>query len=250
MDAEERVLSMRVLAIDASAKTAACAVADGEQLLCERFADNGLTHSETLLPMVLEMLNESGISPASLDRIGVTAGPGSFTGLRIGMATAKGLALAWSLPCAGVSVLEALALGSGAPQGSVICAVMDARCGNVYNALFRAAAGGPARLCPDRAIAVEALKKDETLQKNPVYLVGDGAEICYNKGNTGANWRLAEENRRLLRGGAVALLAQRYPAVPAAELRVEYIQLPQAQRELRARLSKQGKEDGNDCTGL
>lgn len=74
MDAEERVLSMRVLAIDASAKTAACAVADGEQLLCERFADNGLTHSETLLPMVLEMLNESGISPASLDRIGVTAG--------------------------------------------------------------------------------------------------------------------------------------------------------------------------------
>ena len=124
--------------------------------MAQSFQNNGLTHSRTLMPMVRDMLENCGAALEEVDVIAVAAGPGSFTGLRIGVATAKGLAWPGDKPCAGVSTLEAMAW-TVAHMGGDLCPVMDARRHQVYNARFRCEEGRPVRLTGDRAISLEEL---------------------------------------------------------------------------------------------
>ena len=172
---------MNILAIDTAGRTAAVAVMRDDTLLYECNTGTGLTHSETLLPMADAALKACGLRCADIDLFGVTAGPGSFTGLRIGLSAVKGMAFVKDTPCAGVSTLEALAWGMTG-EGTVIGA-LDARRGQVYWAGFDLATHE--RLTPDTAAPVETLENFVRDCKKPLIFVGDGAGLCYNRfGNT------------------------------------------------------------------
>ena len=167
---------MKILALDSTAKVASVALCEDAELLAEVTLNNGNTHSQTLLPMVEFLLDKFDLSPTDIDLFAVAAGPGSFTGVRIGAATVKGLAFGQKKPCAGVSTLEALAYNLCDHEG-LICPVMNARRQQVYTALFRAKDGQIERLMPDSAIAITEL--DERLSKydEPVRLCGDGYDV-------------------------------------------------------------------------
>ncbi len=222
---------MYLLAIDTAGRTAAVAVLQDDTLLYEAFSDTGFTHSETLLPMADAALKACGLTPAQIDLYGVTAGPGSFTGLRIGLAAVKGLAFAANTPCAGVSTLDALARGvNGA--GTVVAA-LDARRGQVYWAGFDLA--GHARLTPDDAAPVTELANFVATCKKPVFFVGDGAALCYNTFEKTEGVLPCPPALRGCRGAGVALAAraqwQAGQAVAPAALLPSYHRLSQAERE-------------------
>ena len=168
---------MRILAFETSAKAASVALADDRTLVAEVYQNTGLTHSRTLLAMAEHLLQSCEWTPRDVDAVAVAKGPGSFTGIRIGVAAAKGFAWGRELPLYGVSTLEAMALGLGELEG-LVCPVMDARREQVYNALFRASGGTLTRLREDRAIALADLKEDLQHWAEPVVLVGDGALLC------------------------------------------------------------------------
>lgn len=167
---------MKILALDSSAIVATVALCEDEELLGEYTIRNGNTHSETLLPMVESLLGFFSLSPDEIDLFAVSAGPGSFTGVRIGAATVKGLAFDTQKPCIAVSTLEALAQNLSITDG-LICPVMNARRKQVYTALFRAQNGILTRLMPDDAIAISELDARLAAFDEPVLLVGDGYEI-------------------------------------------------------------------------
>ncbi len=223
---------MKILAIESSAKAASVAIADGGKILAEMFINTGLKHSVTIMPSIEQVCTATGIRVSDMDRIAISKGPGSFTGLRIGMAAAKGLAWACGIPCCAVSTLRAAAVNVAHLDGT-ICAVMDARAGQVYNALFSAKSGVITRLCEDRAIAMSDLFC-ELSDKKDVILVGDGADICYNE-SRGA-FAVAPEHLKYQRASGVALLAQDAATISPEELSPEYIRLPQAERERLERL--------------
>lgn len=159
---------MKILALESSAVSASVALTEDEKLVAQSFQNCGLTHSRTLLPMVENLLANCGVSLADVDAIAVAHGPGSFTGVRIGVATVKGLALGADKPCLGVSTLEAMAWGARALGGD-LCCVMDARAGQVYNALFTVEDGRVRRLCDDRAVKLTELA--EEIGEAPYFLV-------------------------------------------------------------------------------
>lgn len=179
---------MLCLSVDTTAKTASVCVSEyrGDVLLplCESCVNGTLTHSETLLPMIDKCLSECGKKVTDIDIFAISAGPGSFTGVRIGVAAIKGLSFAVDRPhiCFPVSSLEALAENLCAPlaKNVVICPVMDARRGQVYNALFRVSSGRLKRLCEDRLITASCLYDElcERYPKSRVILVGDGAFVA------------------------------------------------------------------------
>ncbi|MDE7194741.1 MAG: tRNA (adenosine(37)-N6)-threonylcarbamoyltransferase complex dimerization subunit type 1 TsaB [Oscillospiraceae bacterium] len=220
-----------ILGIDSSAVTAGCALYDGK-IIAEQFLNNGHTHSETMLPMVESMLKNAGVSLADLDSIAVTAGPGSFTGLRIGIAAVKGMAVGAKKPCIAVSTLEAIAYNF-IGFDRVVCACMDARCGQVYNALFKTEGGTVSRLCEDRAIRAEELSKELSDIEGNIVLAGDGAELMHNF--TDRRYELAPYPLRYQRGSGVCLAAAGRDTVNAAALMPTYLRLPQAERERLAR---------------
>ena len=147
---------MKVLALETSAKAVSAAVTEDGRVLAYTYQNVGQTHSVTLMPMVDAMLKNAGLTVQDVDCIAVACGPGSFTGLRIGVSAAKGLAWALEKPCCGVSTLEAMAQNALLHEGLVICA-MDARRSQIYNAVFDCSGGALTRLTPDRAIALEQL---------------------------------------------------------------------------------------------
>ena len=166
---------MKILAIDSTAVVASVALCEDEKLIALYTVNNGNTHSETLLPMVESILKEAKLTASDIDLFAVSNGPGSFTGVRIGCATIKGLAFGRNVPCAEVSTLEALAYNLKGTAG-VICPVMNARRNQVYNALFKFEGDTLTRLCPDRAIATSELA-EELSGEEKIYLVGDGYDI-------------------------------------------------------------------------
>ena len=170
---------MKILALESSAVAASAALCEDEMLLGQTYLHTGLTHSQTLLPMAAGLLEQCGLKPQDLDLIAVAAGPGSFTGLRIGVAAAKGLAFGAGIPVIGVSTLEAMATGLAHWDGLVICA-MDARRKQVYNANFAAKVGTLTRLTEDRAIALSELVKEVENDERPKIIVGDSGRLCYN----------------------------------------------------------------------
>ena len=227
---------MMILGIESSAGPASCALYDGDAVIAEAFANNGLTHSKTLMPMIENTMALAGVSIGDVDLIAVSAGPGSFTGLRIGVSIAKGLAWAGDIRCAGVSTLEAMACGISFLDSSV-CSVMDARRKQVYNAMFDIVGGRTARITDDRAISLEELSDEIEKSEKKYILVGDGTELCYNYlKNRGIAVEKAPPEMVFQRArGVVMLGAQAYKdgkTVSASELRPVYIRLPQAEREL------------------
>ena len=166
---------MKILAIDSTAIVASVALCEDEKLIALYTVNNGNTHSETLLPMVESILKEAKLTPADIELFAVSNGPGSFTGVRIGCATIKGLAFGRNVPCIGVSTLEALAYNLKGSDG-ILCPVMNARRNQVYNALFKFEGDKLVRLCEDRAIAISELA-EEINKEDKVYLSGDGVSI-------------------------------------------------------------------------
>lgn len=198
---------MKILALESSAVACSAALCEDGELIAQSFQNNGLTHSRTLMPMCQDLLKNCGMAPAEVDVIAVAAGPGSFTGLRIGVAAAKGLAWSLGKPCAGVSTLEAMAW-TVAHMGLEICPVMDARRGQVYNARFGAADGAPVRLTEDRAIGLDDLAAELKNAGKPQIIVGDGALLCYNTlKERGLDLRLAPAHLRLQSAWGVARCA-------------------------------------------
>ena len=226
---------MKILALETSAKSVSCAVVEDGAPLASAYQCMGMTHSRTLLPMVDAMLKNADLTIETIDAIAIAAGPGSFSGLRIGIAAVKGLAWAADTPCVGVSTLEAMAW-HGLAAGGLVCPVMDARRSQVYNALFRCESGVLTRLCPDRAIGLAELAEGLVSAPAPKLAVGDGAQLCCDYLTShGIPCRLAPENIRYQSAVGVALaaedMARRGETVSGRDLVPTYLRLSQAERE-------------------
>ncbi|MCI7096295.1 MAG: tRNA (adenosine(37)-N6)-threonylcarbamoyltransferase complex dimerization subunit type 1 TsaB [Clostridiales bacterium] len=234
---------MLILAFETSAKAASVALLEPPRLLGEVYQNTGLTHSQTLLVMAENLLKQCGKTAQDVTAVAAAHGPGSFTGVRIGAAAAKGFSWGRDIPCYGVSTLEAMAEGLGVWDGYV-CPVMDARRSQVYNALFRAERGTLTRLAPDRALSLTELGEEIKNLEKPVFLVGDGAVLCYNTLSKDIPALvLPPEHRMHQRAVGVAILAAQQAAAGLApsggELTPNYLRLSQAERE---RLEKQKAE--------
>lgn len=228
---------MKILAVDSSAKSASVAVCEDGRLISECFVNASLTHSRTLMPMVDNALTQADMNIKDIDAFCVNVGPGSFTGIRIGVAAVKGLALAENKPCAGVSTLESMAYNF-ADDNCIVCAAMDARCNQVYTALFRCVEGKVERICEDKAISIDELCEELKEYNEKIYLAGDGAEICMKSfGDKLENIHLSGENRRYQRAFGAALAAEnnKEAFTDSALLAPVYLRLPQAERELKIR---------------
>ena len=225
-----------ILSIDSSAVTASAALTDGDKVIRSEFVNKGLTHSETLLPMIKRVMGD--VAYSELEAIAITAGPGSFTGVRIGVATAKGLAFKFSTPCIPVSTLEAIAYNF-VNENAVICAVMDARRMQFYNALFKVENGRIERLTPDRAISLEDLQK-ELRQYEDVIIAGDGARLCAD--NIGLdNCRIADEESVYQNAVSLAKAAEKNKKIPPEKLMPVYLRQSQAERELKLKTKNEGE---------
>jgi len=223
-----------IFALDSSAKAASVAIVREGVLLGEQFLNVGLTHSQTLMPMTQALFTQTGMTPADIDLFAVAAGPGSFTGVRIGVAQIKGMAMALGKPCVPVSTLLAMCYNLGLAGDEILCPVMDARCGQVYNALFEVKKGSPVRLSNDRAIAADALFAEisETFPPKTVILMGDGAEWS-DKPPPCVNLFSPPTSVRMQRASGVALAAQNHQGIDAAARRPFYLRPPQAERQLK-----------------
>lgn len=229
---------MLILAFESSAKPASAALVKDGQLLSQYMQCSALTHSRTLLPMAEDMLKNAELRLNDVDLIAVAHGPGSFTGIRIGVATVKGLAWAAEKPCVGVSTLEAMAW-HGLAVGGYICPVMDARRSQVYNSLFKIEHGRPVRMTEDRPIALDELSKEVTALNAPVFLVGDGAALCFEYFTAhGVPCVMAPDNLRWQDAWGVAMAAADKTPGNADELLPVYLRLSQAERERQERLSQ------------
>ncbi|MBO4331174.1 MAG: tRNA (adenosine(37)-N6)-threonylcarbamoyltransferase complex dimerization subunit type 1 TsaB [Oscillospiraceae bacterium] len=217
---------MRILALEASAKAASAAVCEDEKCIALYYLNSASVHSVTLLPMVEDMLKGCGLNLSDMDLIAVSRGPGSFTGLRIAAAAAKGLMWGSDRPGCGVSTLEAMARQAEHMKDRLICCVMDARRGEVYNALFRAEGDRLTRLCPDRALSLDALMAE---LDEPPLLMGDGAELCAAEmERRGREFTLAPEHIRRQNAYGVAMAALRVPEELRESTDPVYLRLSQA----------------------
>ena len=237
---------MRILALETSARSVSCAVTEDGAVLASAFQCTGLTHSRTLLPMVDAMLRNAEIARESIDLYAVSAGPGSFTGLRIGVSALKGLAWAADKPCVGVSTLYAMAQNLAHADALLVCA-MDARRSQVYNALFEAKDGRLTRLTPDRAIGLDELAAELQGNARRTLVLGDGAALAHGYlTENGVACALAPAALRYQNAVGVALAAaeaaERGEAVSAQELAISYLRVSQAERERRARLEREANQ--------
>ena len=223
---------MRILALECASVSASVAVAQDSECICSDFVKSGLTHSQTLMPMLEKLLTQNKIDINSIDVFACTAGPGSFTGVRIGVSALKGLAEPQNKPCFAVSAREAIAYPHRSFDG-IVCSVMDARCNQVYTASFC----GSERLFEDEAILIEELCEKLKKLKKTVIFAGDGAELVYNQLKDRLDCVIADENERYPTAKSVALLTfeklqNGESTFDSSELLPLYLRLPQAQREL------------------
>ncbi len=232
-----KATNMLILALDSSAAPASVALLEDGKILSEFYINTKQTHSQTLMPMVESVLKLTNKTLDDVTCMAVSAGPGSFTGVRIGVSCVKGLSMTRNIPCAGVSTLRAMAENARQLTG-IVCAVMDARCGQVYNALFRAESGKLTRLCNDRALPIAELLEECKTFAEKIYLVGDGAELCY-KTFAAIRAELLQPQLRFQRASGVAMAAQEMiengQTVTPDALMPIYLRLPQAERELKAK---------------
>ena len=239
---------MLILALDSTALSASVALCEDEALISEFTLNTGHTHSETLLPMVEAALKIAGRTVDEVDLFACTAGPGSFTGVRIGAATVKGIAFDKNKPCIGVSTLESLAYNGAIPaDGKVIlCPAMNARRAQVYNALFACEGGVMTRLCDDRALAISELLDELVATGLPVYLMGDGAKLVYDAQDDRFDGKLRMLPDRLIHqsGYNTAMCALKLwrdgVRTTDAELAPVYLRPSQAERTRAEKLASEG----------
>ncbi|MBQ8447487.1 MAG: tRNA (adenosine(37)-N6)-threonylcarbamoyltransferase complex dimerization subunit type 1 TsaB [Clostridia bacterium] len=228
---------MKILAVDTTATSASVAVCEGNTVLATYTQKNGLTHSETLLPMIEAVLKNLKLTPDDIDMFAVSEGPGSFTGVRIGVAALKGLAFGKNKICVGTSTLDALARNAqGLPGRFLAVPVMDARRSQLYNAVFEYSGGVLTRLCEDRLISAAELEKELAGSEIPVYFFGDGYAIA-SKLNIPAK-ATTPQILILQNGASVAASAlAKYESSEAKEgftdlaLSPKYLRASQAERE-------------------
>jgi len=228
---------MKVLGVDATGHVASCALVEEGDLIAEAILNVGLKHSETLLLLIEQLLNSAKCTVRDLDCISVSIGPGSFTGIRIGVATVKGLAFPHDIPCCGVSTLEALASQVFSFDG-LVCPVMDARQSQVYNALFEQDGEKLLRLTPDRALPIDELLDELCSFKKPVCFTGDAADLCQQRKPCEVTFFALPGHARMQRAAAVALLCNPNNAVSADALIPSYLRVPQAERVRRQKHSQ------------
>ena len=225
---------MKILSLDSSSVTASVAITENGKVLSEKFINNGLTHSQTLMPMVEETLKDSGVSINDIDLFAITNGPGSFTGVRIGIASVKGMSDALNKKCMAISTLEAIAEPLK-NEDVIACAVMDARCNQVYTASFNLGN----RICEDKAVLIDELSDELKQYDKKVVFIGDGSILCYDKlHEIIQNCEVADENIRYVHGSSVGFVAETKinngeEPVNSANLVPFYLRLPQAERELK-----------------
>ncbi len=233
---------MKILAIECSAGPASVAIVENGKILGSSFINVKLTHSQTLMPMIENLLASCLLTVDDIEGYAVAAGPGSFTGIRIGISAVKGLAIAKNLPCVPVSTLEAMAYPFKNTD-ALVCAVMDARCNQVYNALFKIKNGEITRLCDDRALMCEELKCElmEKYGEESIIVCGDGSDLFYSYIKDFKNSQIACEQNKFQNARGVGLLAEEEFAsgntVSSNQLLPVYLRLPQAERELKAKQS-------------
>lgn len=238
---------MKILAIECSATACSAAVLSDEKVIASGYVNVKLTHSQTLMPMVENILKSAMMGIDEIEGFAVSAGPGSFTGIRIGISAIKGLAAPRKLPCVAVSTLHSMA-ANYSDTDCIVCAVMDARCNQVYNALFDIDGGKITRLCEDRALMcdelAENLKNMSQNNSRRVIIVGDGAELFYSFVKDLENVTIAEHSRRYQNAVSVGTVAlgdfKSGKHQTAEELLPVYLRLPQAERELKLK-KEQGK---------
>ena len=227
---------MKILAVESSAKPASCAICDDRRISAYSYINTNLKHSQTLIPMIHSMLKNSGIGLNDIDLFAVAAGPGSYTGVRIGVSAVNGMAFERDIPCVGVSTLAAMArMTESMSFDGIICSAMDARCKQVYTALFECRDGIMSRLTKDDVLKIDQLINQLSSIKKSVLFIGDGAELCYNALKpTNLDVCLAPESVRLQNAVGVALeaAAVNAPIVSGQPVAPIYLRLSQAEREL------------------
>ena len=236
---------MKILAIDCSAAPVSCALYNDGHIVGEYFQKLKVTHSQTLLPMINSLLNAAGVCPSDIDCYAVSHGPGSFTGIRIGISAVKGLAAPLNTPCIGVSTLESIAYNF-TDFNCTVCATMDARCGQLYCAVFRSIDGKIIRLTEDMAIMADEfinIVNEKYVPDCPVFAAGDGAGIFYNfASNKIKSLKLPDDCKIFQHASGVALCGIKHfnnnESVTPAQLLPVYLRLPQAERELNKKLNR------------
>lgn len=223
---------MRILAVDTSSQVASCAIIDGEKLVCEEILNNGLTHSQTIMPMIESVMKRSGFEPTDIDIFAAVTGPGSFTGLRIGVSAIKALAHAADKPCVSVSTLEAMAYNLPFCD-KLIVPIMDARRGEVYNGVYRFKNGKLTEVRAERAIPLEECCEDiKSLGEDAVFL-GDGLPVFRDKIKEllGERAYFAPASLNAQMAASAAVLAKEKETLSYAKLAPIYLRKSQAERE-------------------
>lgn len=223
---------MVILGIDSTSKSASAALVKDGVLVSEYFLNCGLTHSKTLMNLIEKCMSDAQVDVKSIDDISVSVGPGSFTGVRIGIAVAKGIAFTNDLFCCPVSTLESLAVNVKTFTGKIY-SVLDARCNQVYFAEFESDSKTIKRVCSDSAVSLDDIKKRVCDEKNKIIFVGDGAELCYNYVGANKHVFIADENLRFTRASSVAMCYDENKIVKSESLIPSYLRLSQAQRNLK-----------------
>ncbi len=231
---------MKILSVECSAGPASCAIIDDGKIRASALVNARLTHSQTLMQMIINTLDNSATKLSDINQIAVAVGPGSFTGLRIGISAVKGLAAPCNIPCVPVSTLDGLAQIFD-DRDCIVCAVMDARCNQFYNALFEIKNGFITRLCNDRALLGEELKLEiENISSDKKIIVcGDGADLFYKCVCDMQNTILAPEHLKFQSAVGVGMFAynniDNVSTISPENLLPAYLRLPQAERELKAK---------------
>lgn len=231
---------MKILSLECSATPCSAAIIEDGKILASDFVNIGLTHSQILMPMAEKVAATANVSLKDIEGFAVSAGPGSFTGIRIGISATKGLAAAEKKPCVAISTLLSMAYNY-IDTDCIVCAVMDARCNQVYNAIFDIENGKINRICEDRALLCEELKENikEISQnsKKCVIIVGDGAKVFYPFVSDLENVCEPNDDRRFQNAVSVAYAAEEYfhrnETISPEDLLPVYLRLPQAERELK-----------------
>lgn len=230
-------MSMKILSLDSSANSASVCVYDAveSKVIGEFYINTKLTHSQTLVPMIDSLMNSANLKLSDIDVFAVNVGPGSFTGIRIGVSVIKGMAMALSKPCVATSTLESMAYNFIGYDDVIVCSCMDARRNQVYNALFNIKDNMVCRMCDDRAISVEDLHNELNSYDRRVILVGDGANLCFSQKSDDSRVELAKPNNRYQTASSVALCAdvaiKNNNVITAQALMPSYLRPSQAERE-------------------